>query len=62
MRNAVAAGFPPDDLEEREISLADYLALAPRATRIPAIDLDGLATLLVEKKILTAQDVEGKKK
>ena len=62
LKNAIAAGYPADDLEERTITLAEYLALVPKGFKAPKLTIDALAELLVEKKVLSAQDVEGKKK
>ena len=60
--NAAAAGFDQGDVEEREMSFTDFIAIAPKHVKAPVLTIESLAELLVEKKFLSAQDVEGKKK
>ena len=57
--NAVAAGFDPADVEEREMTLEQ--ALPPPPARPAALTVDGLAAALAKKGVLTAADVEAAK-
>ena len=62
LQNALNAGFARGDVEEREISYNGARALFPPVVLPKKLSIDDLADLLVEKKVLSAQDVEGKKK
>ena len=62
LRNAVVAGFDSSDTEEREISFADYLVLLPAPVRAPTLTLEALTELLVERNVVSRQDIDGKKR
>ena len=60
-QNAVNAGFASDDVEERELSIAEAMATIPPTTEPRRLLLDDLADLLVERGIVTRQDIDGQK-